>query len=189
MDKLAHAIELYQHAKATDDCEAWKQAAIALYAVRQKPRKPRAVKPAKRRPYKPRAGKYGRKLVAQAVFADGRVAEASFWSAADKPTDWERAERNCRRAYQFWTASQQNSGEPWRRVTACIECHSVNAKLDSYFGRQSDGPYTPIRYEFTPDNFWQRRDALPVPAILRINELKTGEFVTFDNVVPLQKAA
>ena len=90
MTTLSKAEAAFQHARTVDTCEAWKAAAMALYAVRAQPKAPRNGKRC-RYPFP----------VAVATFADGTVIRRTFFSAAGKPMDWARAERICDRGYRY----------------------------------------------------------------------------------------
>lgn len=139
MTTLSKAEAAFQHARTVETPEAWKAAALALYAVRQ-PKAPKS-RGKCRYPFP----------VAVATFADGTVIRRTFFSAAGKATDWNRAERIASRGYVY------------QRTLARVEAF-----------RQSDGSL----YDFA-GKFSRMQRACVVPPLVSIVEEITGERVDY----------
>lgn len=84
--RITKAEHAYNNAQSLDD---WKHAAKLLFGVRKQAKKPRRSK----------KGRYPFPI-AVATFTNGVTRRMTFWSAHDKPLDWNRAERLCRLSYR-----------------------------------------------------------------------------------------
>ncbi len=105
------AIAAYEQAQLTNTTAQWKTAALALYEIRRKPRKPNVSKVGASMfptpwslPKKHAMAWYHRKAtcpspLAEVRYRDGKRVCMSFWSQSGKVLDWDRAARLCNRVY------------------------------------------------------------------------------------------